>query len=76
MAAIADQTEVGEAAVRTVEAGVDLLLCCHRPERQRRVIEALAAAVTEGRLTERRIDESIRRLETLFDAYVKPPESA
>jgi hypothetical protein len=40
------------------------------------VIEALAAAVTEGRLTERRIDESIRRLETLFDAYVKPPESA
>jgi beta-N-acetylhexosaminidase len=76
MAAIADQTEVGEAAVRTVEAGVDLLLCCHRPERQRRVIEALAAAVTEGRLTEARIDESIRRLETLFDAYVKPPESA
>lgn len=74
MAAIAESTEVGEAAIRSVEAGVDLLLCCHRPERQRRVLDALADAVTEGRLTEARIDESIRRLDRLSSAYVKPPE--
>ena len=76
MAAIAETTEIGEAAIRAVEAGVDLLLCCHRPERQRRVIDALAAAVAEGRLTETRIDESIRRIGRLFDAFVQPPESA
>ena len=76
MAAIAESTEVGEAAIRTVEAGVDLLLCCHRPDRQRRVIDALADAVVAGRLTETRIDESIRRLEVLFHAYVQVPEKS
>ena len=76
MAAIAESTEVGEAAIRTVEAGVDLLLCCHRPDRQRRVIDALADAVVAGRLTETRIDESIRRLEVLFHAYVQAPEKS
>ena len=73
MAAIAGLVETGEAAVRTVEAGVDLLLCCHRPDRQHRAIDALADAVRGGRIAERRIDDSLERLDRLFAAYVRPP---
>ena len=42
MSAIADRMDIGRAAVEAVEAGVDLVLCCHREDRQRRVLEALA----------------------------------
>ncbi len=75
MAAIADLVETGEAAVRTVEAGVDLLLCCHLPDRQHRAIDALADAVRSGRIDARRIDDSVERLDRLFADYVRPPRS-
>ena len=75
MAAIADLVETGEAAVRTVEAGVDLLLCCHLPDRQHRAIDALADAVRGGRIGERRIDDSLERLDRLFTEYVRPPRT-
>ena len=75
MAAIADLPELGgdlgEAAVRAIDAGVDLVLCCHEPERQRRVIEALAAAIESGRLDERRISDAHRRLDRLFQGFVR-----
>ena len=75
MAAIAELPELdgdlGEAAVRAVDAGVDLVLCCHEPERQRRVIEALAIAIDSGRLDENRITSAHRRLDRLFSGYVR-----
>ncbi|MAC75322.1 MAG: hypothetical protein CMJ22_07050, partial [Phycisphaerae bacterium] len=52
---------------------VDLLLCCHLPDRQHRAIDALADAVRGGRIAERRIDDSLERLDRLFAAYVRPP---
>ncbi len=51
--------EVGEAAVRAIEAGVDLLVLT-RDEYVARA--ALIAAVRAGRITERRIDESVLRV--------------
>jgi beta-N-acetylhexosaminidase len=76
MAAIADLPaiggDLGEAAVRSVLAGVDLVLCCHREDRQHRVIDALADAITSGRISEDRVLASHRRLDRLFDRFVRP----
>lgn len=75
MAAIADletlDGDLGEAAVRSVLAGVDLLLCCHRPDRQGRAIDALATAIRDGRISERRLQASHARLDRLFDTFVR-----
>jgi beta-N-acetylhexosaminidase len=62
MGAIAGQMEVGEAAVRFLEAGGDLILICHDASRQRSAIEAVRAAVRAGRLPEARIAQSVARI--------------
>ncbi len=49
----------GEAAVRALEAGADVLLV---PADCERTISALVAAVKSGRLTRKRLDESVARL--------------
>ena len=49
----------GEAAVRAVEAGADILLMPPSPEV---AIEAVLEAVCDGRLAESRIDLSVRRI--------------
>lgn len=49
----------GEAAVRALEAGVDVLLMPPDPDA---AIRAVMAAVQSGRLTRKRIDESVLRL--------------
>lgn len=49
----------GEAAVRAIEAGADLLLI---PRDPREVVAALVAAVQSGRLTRQRIDRSALKL--------------
>ncbi|MFZ3331402.1 MAG: glycoside hydrolase family 3 N-terminal domain-containing protein [Candidatus Acidiferrales bacterium] len=49
----------GEAAIRAVEAGADVLLMPPVPDA---AMEGLERAVSSGRLTERRIDQSVRRI--------------
>ena len=49
----------GEAAVLAIEAGADLLL---QPTEIPAVLDAVTAAVRSGRLTEARIDTSVRRI--------------
>lgn len=75
MAAIADLPEIGgdlgEAAVRTVLAGVDLVLCCHRDDRQHRVVDALAEAIASGRIPVERVESAHRRLDRLFTRFVR-----
>lgn len=67
MQAIADRFELGEAAVRSIEAGCDLVLVCHRLDRQRRVIEAIADAITTGRIPDSRLRQSEKRLGRLLE---------
>ncbi|MCZ8520439.1 MULTISPECIES: glycoside hydrolase family 3 protein [Paenibacillus] len=62
MAAVARGRGVGEACVMALEAGVDLLLVSHTFEEQTGGLNAVEAAVREGRVTEARIDESLRRI--------------
>ncbi|MCE2422706.1 MAG: serine hydrolase [Gemmatimonadetes bacterium] len=59
MGAIVDGYGAGEAAVLALEAGADVLLMPDDPEE---AIEAVLEAVASGRLTEARIDESLRRV--------------
>ncbi|WP_042203898.1 beta-N-acetylhexosaminidase [Paenibacillus camerounensis] len=53
---------IGELAVT---AGNDMILMCHTPEFQDRVIRGIAQAVRDGRITEARIDESLQRINRL-----------
>jgi beta-N-acetylhexosaminidase len=67
MSAIADRFELGEAAVRFLEAGGDLVLICHDAERQRAAMAAVDAAVRSGRLSEARLAASLQRMTRLRD---------
>jgi len=64
MEAITGRMGPGDAAVRAIEAGIDLLLCCHREDRQREVLETLAA-----RLSPRQIASAAERVGDLISRY-------
>ena len=59
MGGIAKGFASGEAAVRALEAGADVLLMPPDPEA---AIRAVVAAVKQGRLTAKRIDQSVARV--------------
>ncbi len=59
MSAIARQHSAGEAAVRAVEAGADVILM---PPDVALAVEGIVEAVHSGRLSEARIDVSVRRI--------------
>jgi beta-N-acetylhexosaminidase len=59
MQGLTKQFPGGEAAVRALEAGADILLMPPNPEA---AINAVIAAVKEGRLTEKRIHQSASRI--------------
>ena len=66
MEAMTEHYYPGEACVRALEAGADVLLC---PNNLDAPIEALTSALNSGRLTEARIDESALRILQLKEAY-------
>lgn len=59
MGAIANNYHVGEACLLAIEAGVDILLL---PLSLDEVFGAITKAVEDGRITEKRIDESVERI--------------
>ncbi|WP_083436511.1 glycoside hydrolase family 3 protein [Paenibacillus sp. P22] len=61
----------GQGSVKAIEAGADLLLVSHTPEKQLAALEAVAAAVENGQLDEARIDESLERILALKDKLAK-----
>ncbi len=62
MGAITDLYSTSDAAVLAVEAGNDLLLM---PDSLDTAVSAIVAAVESGRISEERIDESLRRILTV-----------
>ncbi|CAH8245463.1 beta-N-acetylhexosaminidase [Paenibacillus melissococcoides] len=65
MHAISKEFGIPEGAVRSVEAGADLVLVSHTYEEQVAAIAALVEAVRSGRIPESQIDESVDRLLSL-----------
>lgn len=69
MEAITDHYSLGEAAVLAIQAGADILLVAHGADHVEEVLKALQNAVTSGKLTEGRIDESVTRILQLKKEY-------
>ncbi len=71
MNAVHEQFGSGEACVLALEAGADMLLL---PYNFTNAYEAVMQALEDGRLTEKRIDESVLRILTLKEKYgLLPP---
>ncbi len=69
MGAITKNYKIGEAAVKAVNAGVDIVLVAHEMENAKAVFDALMTAQKEGKITEERIDESVYRILSLKEKY-------
>lgn len=66
MGAIEQHYSSGQAAVMAVKAGVDLILC---PADLAESHTAILKAVQSGEISEKRIDESVNRIDALFKKY-------
>jgi beta-N-acetylhexosaminidase len=66
MKAITDRWGLPEACLMALEAGQDLLLVCGDQDQTVSVHEHLVNAVKSGRLSEERLNESIKRINNLF----------
>lgn len=73
MGAIQEHFGTGEAAVRAVEAGADLVIVSHEIERQRDALDALQAAAESGRLSSERLAEARARMERLRQRLAHRP---
>ncbi|MBS7529861.1 beta-N-acetylhexosaminidase [Hazenella sp. IB182353] len=62
MGAIVKNFGVEEAVVKAVEAGADIILIGHSWEHQQKAVKALKQAVDSGRISEERIDLSVKRI--------------
>ncbi len=69
MGAITKNYDVGEAAVKAVNAGCDIILVCHGYDNQVAVMDALINAANNNIISRERIDESVYRILKLKDKY-------
>jgi len=69
MGAIVKNYSISNAAIKSVNAGSDIVLVCHGHDNEVAVIDALKKAVKDGTITEERIDESVYRILKLKDKY-------
>ena len=70
MEAITATFKLTDAAIRSLNAGVDILLVCHGEDNSNSVIEAIRLAVARGEISMSRIDESVARILTLKQRYL------
>ncbi|MEW9677230.1 beta-N-acetylhexosaminidase [Lentibacillus sp. L22] len=69
MGAIMDNFAIGEAAVKAVQAGSDIVMVAHDEENVMQAVKALKDAVDNGDLSEKRINESVERIIKLKRKY-------
>ncbi len=62
MNAVSKLMDIGEAAVRSIEAGSDIILISTCGQSVARIHAAIGKAAADGRLSKERIDESVRRI--------------
>ncbi len=65
MGAIQELCPIGEAAVKAMEAGHDVVLSCHDMAAQKKVYAALLEAYKSGRLPVKELEASFSRIEAL-----------
>ncbi len=69
MGAIAKNYGIEDAAIRSVEAGSDILLIAHGYDTEKKVYNKLLQSVKSGQMRESRIDESVYRILSLKRKY-------
>ena len=69
MGAIANAYGMGEAAVKAIQAGCDMALVCHGLDNAKAAYHAILFAAEDGTLSRERLEESVRRILTLKEAY-------
>ncbi|WP_374583743.1 glycoside hydrolase family 3 N-terminal domain-containing protein [Pseudoduganella sp.] len=75
MHAIAGRYGVGNAAVRALVAGADMVMALGTTETQNETLDAIAAALADGSLPQAAVDERLARLDALAQAYPCQPRS-
>jgi beta-N-acetylhexosaminidase len=71
MSAIAGNMNIPQASVEAIAAGVDLLLVCKKLDLAVEVYEAIVRAVETGKLSKRRVEQSLARISKMKKAYLK-----
>jgi beta-N-acetylhexosaminidase len=69
MGAIVNNFDIGKAAVKSVNAGSDIVLVCHTREKEEAVIEAITNAAKSGNISEDRVNDSVYRILKLKEKY-------
>ena len=69
MGAIEKNYDMGGAAVKSIQAGADIVLVCHGFDKQETVIKALLAAAQTGQISTGRLDGSVYRVLELKQKY-------
>ncbi|MBW2061733.1 MAG: beta-N-acetylhexosaminidase [Deltaproteobacteria bacterium] len=72
MGAVVRHYQLGPAAVRSVMAGADMMLICHRPDRMRQAREALLEAVRQGEISRDRLQATSVRLDKTLKKIPRP----
>lgn len=70
MKSLTDRYTVPEIGLRCINAGIDILLAAWEKEKQIQLIDAIEKAVKRKVISERQIDESVRRILTLKYKYL------
>lgn len=69
MGAIIENYNIGEASVKSINAGSDIILVCNGYDNELNVINSIKDSVTSGVITEERINESVYRILKLKEKY-------
>jgi beta-N-acetylhexosaminidase len=69
MHAIAHRYDAGQAAVNALLAGADMVMAIGSRENQQATLDAIAAAIDDGRLPREQVQARIKRLARLANAY-------
>ncbi len=69
MGAILKNYDIGDAAVKAINAGADIILVSHKYENIQKVISSIKEAVLNKTITEDRVNESVYRILSLKEKY-------
>lgn len=70
MRAILDHRSIGEASVRSLQAGADIVLICHQQPRQTEAVLAIEQALDRGELSMDHLSASLERIAALKKTHL------
>ena len=74
MEAITDHYDIGRAAVKSIQAGSDMVMVAHQYENVEKVFRSIKFAVENGELSQERINQSVARILKLKEKYAVDDE--